>query len=136
MDLKSSLNKVIIKIVSSVLLIRLLSELSKALKQSSIEEKENFDPKTLLKEAKLLYNEKEYSLALEKIERVLEQNDIGKDEALYLQGQCYEAKSEIQNIKKALNSYTLLVENFPASKYWDNANKRIIYLKRFYLEAR
>ncbi len=103
---------------------------------SSIEEKENFDPKTLLKEAKLLYNEKEYSLALEKIERVLEQNDIVKDEALYLQGQCYEAKSEIQNIKKALNSYTLLVGNFPASKYWDNANKRIIYLKRFYLEAR
>lgn len=103
---------------------------------SSIEEKENFDPKTLLKEAKLLYNEKEYSLALEKIERVLEQNDIVKDEALYLQGQCYEAKSEIQDIKKALNSYTLLVENFPASKYWDNANKRIIYLKRFYLEAR
>ena len=103
---------------------------------SSIEEKENFDPKTLLKEAKLLYNEKEYSFALEKIERVLEQNDIVKDEALFLQGQCYEAKSEIQNIKKALNSYTLLVENFPASKYWDNANKRTIYLKRFYLEAR
>lgn len=103
---------------------------------SSIEEKETFDPKTLLKEAKLLYNEKEYSFALEKIERVLEQNDIVKDEALFLQGQCYEAKSEIQNIKKALNSYTLLVENFPASKYWDNANKRIIYLKRFYLEAR
>ena len=103
---------------------------------SSIEEKENFDPKTLLKEAKLLYNEKEYSLALEKIETVLERSDIGKDEALYLQGQCYEAKSEIQNIKKALNSYTLLVDNFPASKYWDNANKRIIYLKRFYLEAR
>ena len=103
---------------------------------SSIEEKEIFDPKTLLKEAKLLYNEKEYSFALEKIERVLEQNDIVKDEALYLQGQCYEAKSEIQDIKKALNSYTLLVENFPASKYWNNANKRIIYLKRFYLEAR
>lgn len=103
---------------------------------SSIEEKENFDPKTLLKEAKLLYNEKEYTFALEKIETVLERSDIGKDEALYLQGQCYEAKSEIQNIKKALNSYTLLVDNFPASKYWDNANKRIIYLKRFYLEAR
>ena len=103
---------------------------------SSIEEKENFDPKTLLKEAKLLYNEKEYTFALEKIETVLERSDIGKDEALYLQGQCYEAKSEIQNIKKALNSYTLLVDNFPASKYWNNANKRIIYLKRFYLEAR
>lgn len=103
---------------------------------SSVEEKENFDPKTLLKEAKLLYNEKEYTFALEKIETVLERSDIGKDEALYLQGQCYEAKSEIQNIKKALNSYTLLVDNFPASKYWDNANKRIIYLKRFYLEAR
>lgn len=103
---------------------------------SSIEEKENFDPKTLLKEAKLLYNEKEYTFALEKIETVLERSDVGKDEALYLQGQCYEAKSEIQNIKKALNSYTLLVDNFPASKYWNNANKRIIYLKRFYLEAR
>ena len=101
-----------------------------------IEEKEDFDPKTLLKEAKLLYNEKEYKFALEKIETVLEKSDIGNDEALYLQGQCYEAKSEIQNIKKALNSYTLLLEKYPASKYWDNANKRIIYLKRFYLEAR
>ena len=81
------------------------SNVDSILDTSSIEEKENFDPKTLLKEAKLLYNEKEYSLALEKIERVLEQNDIVKDEALYLQGQCYEAKSEIQNIKKALNSF-------------------------------
>lgn len=114
----------------------LISNSNDATKLNLIEEKEDFDPKTLLKEAKLLYNEKEYSFALEKIEKILEKSDIGKDEALYLQGQCYEAKSEIQNIKKALNSYSLLVENFPASRYWDNANKRIIYLKRFYLEAR
>lgn len=114
----------------------LISNSNDAAKLNLIEEKEDFDPKTLLKEAKLLYNEKEYSFALEKIEKILEKSDIGKDEALYLQGQCYEAKSEIQNIKKALNSYSLLVENFPASRYWDNANKRIIYLKRFYLEAR
>lgn len=99
-------------------------------------ENENFDPKILLQEAQILYNEKEYALALEKINDFLLKSATNADEALFLQGQCYEAKSDVQDIKAAINSYTLLTENYPASKFWDKSNKRIIYLKRFYLEAR
>lgn len=99
-------------------------------------ENENSDPKILLQEAQILYNEKEYALALEKINDFLLKSAANADEALFLQGQCYEAKSAVQDIKAAINSYTTLIDNYPASKFWDKSNKRIIYLKRFYLEAR
>lgn len=94
------------------------------------------DSKLLLKEAQLLYNEKEYSAANKKLEEFFEAAVNNRDEGLYLQGQILEAKSSIQNIKGAIEAYTTLTKNYPASKYWDDANKRIIYLKRFYLEVR
>ena len=90
------------------------------------------DTNLLLKEAKLLYNEKEYKAALDKLSVFFEYATSKRDEALFLQGQILEAKSEVQNIKAALESYTTLTKNYPASKCWDDANKRIIYLKRFY----
>lgn len=94
------------------------------------------DSKTLLQEAQLLYNEKEYKAAKEKIDQFFEIADKNQDEGLYLKGQILEAKSEVQNIKAAIESYTTLTKNYPASRYWDAANKRIIYLKRFYMEVR
>ena len=94
------------------------------------------DPATLLQEAQLLYNEKEYSAALNKLNLFFEYSTDKGDEALYLKGQILEAKSEIRDIKGAIDAYTTLTKNYPASKLWDSANKRIIYLKRFYLEVR
>jgi outer membrane biosynthesis protein TonB len=94
------------------------------------------DPATLLQEAQLLYNEKEYSAALNKLNLFFEYSTDKGDEALYLKGQILEAKSDIRDIKGAIDAYTTLTKNYPASKLWDSANKRIIYLKRFYLEVR
>lgn len=94
------------------------------------------DSNTLLQEAQVLYNEKEYKLALEKINSFLESATSKRDLGLYLQGQILEAKSEVQNIKAAIEAYSTLTKNYPASKRWDDANKRMIYLKRFYLEVR
>ncbi len=94
------------------------------------------DPATLLQEAQLLYNEKEYSAALNKLNLFFEYSTDKGDEALYLKGQILEAKSEVRDIKGAIDAYTTLTKNYPASKLWDSANKRIIYLKRFYLEVR
>jgi tetratricopeptide (TPR) repeat protein len=91
---------------------------------------------SLLKEAQVLYNEKEYASALKKINQFFEYSTDNRDEALYLKGQILEAKSDVRDIKGALDAYTTLTKNYPASKYWDDANKRIIYLKRFYLEVR
>ena len=107
---------------------------------SSIEKTEDknslTDSNTLLQEAQVLYNEKEYKLALEKINSFLESATSKRDLGLYLQGQILEAKSEVQNIKAAIEAYSTLTKNYPASKRWDDANKRMIYLKRFYLEVR
>lgn len=90
----------------------------------------------LLQEAQVLYNEKEYKLALDKINSFFENATSKIDQGLYLKGQILESKSEVQDIKAAIEAYTTLTKNYPASKCWDNANKRIIYLKRFYLEVR
>ena len=94
------------------------------------------NPSTLLQEAQLLYNEKEYAAALAKLNQFFEYSTDNRDEALYLKGQILEAKSDIRDIKGSIDAYTSLTKNYPASKYWDSANKRIIYLKRFYLEVR
>lgn len=97
---------------------------------------EEIDTDTLLKEAAVLYNEKEYKLALDKLNTFFEYATTSRDEGLYLKGRVLEAKSEVQDIKGAIDAYTTLTKNYPASKKWDAANKRVIYLKRFYLEVR
>ena len=94
------------------------------------------DSSTLLKEAQLLYDEKEYAASLKKLNQFFEYSTDNRDEALYLKGQILEAKSDVRDIKGAIDAYTTLTKNYPASKLWDSANKRIIYLKRFYLEVR
>ena len=94
------------------------------------------NPDSLLKEAQVLYNEKEYSAALNKLNQFFEYSTDNRDQALYLKGQILEAKSDVRDIKGAIDAYTTLTKNYPASKLWDSANKRIIYLKRFYLEVR
>ena len=103
---------------------------------SAVKAESSLNPESLLKEAQLLYNEKEYSSALNKLNQYFEYSTDNRDEALYLKGQILEAKSEVRDIKGAIDAYTTLTKNYPASKLWDSANKRIIYLKRFYLEVR
>ena len=75
-------------------------------------------------------------LPLKKLNQFFEYSTDNRDEALYLKGQILEAKSDVRDIKGAIDAYTTLTKNYPASKFWDSANKRIIYLKRFYLEVR
>ncbi len=102
---------------------------------SSVEKSEK-DLSQLLTLAKTQFTEKKYSEALKNINEYLGASNDSRDEALYLQGQILEAKSDIQDISGAINSYTTLTKNYPASKFWDKANKRIIYLQRFYLQGR
>ena len=90
----------------------------------------------LLKTARSLYDEKQYAQAFDAIKLFFDKAVEKMDEGLYLQGQILEAKSEVQNIKGAVDSYDLLVKNYPASRLWDAAKKRSIYLKRFYINIR
>ena len=90
----------------------------------------------LLALAKKQFANKEHSNALFTLEKFFEKAVSKIDEGLFLQGQILESKSYVQNIKGAIDSYELIVKSYPASAYWTQANKRTIFLKRFYINIR
>ncbi|MBO4532455.1 MAG: hypothetical protein J5726_02020 [Treponema sp.] len=92
------------------------------------------DLEAYMTQAKALIQSKDYIKAYNDLTTYLEYANDGRDEALYMLGQLLEADSPIKNIKEAINTYQSLCDSYPASKYWDSANKRIIYLKRFYID--
>ncbi len=55
------------------------------------------------------------------------------DEAWFLRGQAYELNGKEKNIKKALSAYKTLTKAYPESNFWDDADARIRYIKKFYI---
>ncbi len=90
----------------------------------------------LLKTAQKRYSDKDFEGALTAITQFFNKATKNLDKGLFLQGQILEEKSPVQNIKDAIESYDLLVKNYPASSLWEKANKRSIFLKRFYINIR
>ena len=90
----------------------------------------------LLKEAHTAYDKAQYAQCLSLLDEFFNTSGSDLDEALYLQGQAYEAPGSSRNIKAALECYETLVNNYPYSKYWTKANERVIYIKRFYINIR
>lgn len=91
---------------------------------------------SLLDQAKQDYEAKRYASALSKVQAYLEQSSVRIDEALFVQGQILEAESDVRDIRSAIDSYDYLTKNYPSSSWWQKANKRSIYLKRFYIDVR
>ena len=98
--------------------------------------KENLSADDLLLKAQSLFNEKQYVESQKYVNNFLEIATNRRDEGLFLQGQILEQDGVTKNIKESIASYTNLIENFPESDLWDAANKRIIYLNRFYIQIR
>lgn len=90
----------------------------------------------MLENAKKLYAAGDYAGAKNEVSRFLASSSERRDEALFLLGQTLEAKSEIQDIKGAVDAYRTLAEDFPSSSLRAEASRRLVYLSRFYLEAR
>ena len=91
------------------------------------------DTKKLLEQAKKDFEAKSYAQALSEVQQYLDTQNTRIDEALFLQGQILEADSEVKNIKSAIDSYNSLIKNYPASTLWQEANRRKIYLNRYYV---
>ena len=108
-------------------------ENSKTSTEKQTEETSSLPVELLLDKAKELYEQKNYEEAKKLLDKFLLSSVSRIDEALFLQGQILEAKSPVQNIKGAVDSYDLIVKRYPKSKFWAQANKRSIYLKRFYI---
>ena len=90
----------------------------------------------LLEAAKKAYELKQYENSKTLLDLFFQKARTRIDEGLFLQGQVLEARSSVQNIKNALNSYDTLLKNFPESSLWKNAERRSIYLKRMYIDIR
>lgn len=99
--------------------------------EEETEETVNLEP--LLEKARTGISSKKYDDAYTALTQYLEFSTDDRDEALYLLGQLLESDSQYKNIKQAVETYQTLCDSYPASKYWDQANKRIVYLKRFYI---
>ncbi len=112
-----------------------VSENSAAVPENS-SSMENLSQDSLLELAKKYYDEKNYQMAFSVISKFFDKATERLDEGLFLQGQILEEKSPVQNIKSAIESYDLVVNSYPASSLWDKANKRSIFLKRFYINIR
>lgn len=104
--------------------------------QTGIISEEEKAAEELLTLAKKQYEAKEYEKALETLKQFFAQAVLKIDEGVFLQGNILESKSNVRNIKNAIDSYDLIVRDYPASSLWDRANKRSIYLKRFYINIR
>lgn len=94
------------------------------------------DADALFEKAQTAYNEKRYADALQALDDYFKIAEENIDRALFLQGKIYESNSEFKNIRKALAVYEKLSAAFPESDLWESARKRVIYIKRFYLDIR
>ena len=97
------------------------------------EEDNSSELEPLIENARTLVSSKKYDDAYPALIQYLELSTDNRDEALFLLGQILESNSKYRDIKQSVETYQTLCDNYPASKYWDKANKRIVYLKRFYI---
>jgi len=58
------------------------------------------------------------------------------DSVLFILGNVYQNEKAIRNEKKAVFYYKKLVDEYPASVYWDEAHREYMFLKRRYIDIR
>lgn len=101
---------------------------------------ENIDTKEVLDLGQAFLDDEMYIEALDQIDYYFtilgDETDEYTDYALFMKGQLLEKNTPIRNIKESLTAYKTLVENYPDSKYWNQAKERAVYLERFYFSVR
>ncbi len=90
----------------------------------------------LLSLAQKSYDAKKYQEALDYLEKFFKKATAKIDEGLFIQAKVYESSSEVKDIKKALDTYETIVNNYPESIRWNESYERMTYLKRFYFSIR
>jgi hypothetical protein len=99
-------------------------------------EKEDVEPSALVRRAREEQEGGHIPEALALLDRFRERFPLGSDEAWWLYGQLLEAPGPNRDIRRALEFYRRLVNEYPQSKRCEDAKKRIAYLERFYFNIR
>ena len=92
----------------------------------------------LFKDALSLMDKGEYGKAAEKLEKIKSTSDQfpETDRLYYLLGQCYEKNEEKRDPVKAEMYYSMVLDQFPFSLYYDKAETRKRYLLKYFINIR
>ncbi len=97
---------------------------------------ENSSPEEYVKKAQEEFDAGRVSSAISVLEQFRQRYPSGSDEAFWLLGQFYEANSPSRDIRTSLDYYRRLVNEYPQSKRYNDAKRRIAYLERYYFNIR
>lgn len=89
-----------------------------------------------LSDIKTMLDEGDAESALDALDEFFASSTVGTDEALFLQGQAYEMDGPARDIRRALSAYETLTKTYPFSEWWNAADRRIRYIRRFYFDIR
>ncbi|MDR2897212.1 MAG: hypothetical protein LBU99_00240 [Spirochaetaceae bacterium] len=90
----------------------------------------------LLTEAEAALIAGDSSKALDLLNQFFRTSVTNLDEGWFLRGQAYEENGSTRNIRRALDAYKTVVDAFPSSPRWREAQERITYINRFYFNIR
>ncbi|MDR2370952.1 MAG: tetratricopeptide repeat protein [Treponema sp.] len=90
-------------------------------------------PEAYFKKALEEFNAGRVGGAIAVLDGFRERFPSGSDEAWWLLGQFYEASSPSRDIRAALDYYRRLIREYPQSRRYNDARRRIAYLERFYI---
>lgn len=94
------------------------------------------DPLVLLEKTRDALSAGDQEGALRELDRFFAVSVENLDEGWFLRGKAYEANGKARDIKKALDSYTTLMAAYPGSSFWKDAEARVRYINRLYLQIR
>ena len=86
-----------------------------------------------LQKAKESFDGGNVAAAIALLNRYREYYPSGSDELYWLLGQFYEANTPSRDILLSLDYYRRLVDEYPQSRRYNDARRRIAYLERFYI---
>jgi len=90
-------------------------------------------PGVILDRAREAFDGGNVPAAVALLEQFMESYPSGSDEVFWLFGQFYEANSPSRNILLSLDYYRRLTNEYPQSRRFNDARRRIAYLERFYI---
>jgi hypothetical protein len=99
----------------------------------AVEKQEKLPPEEMLKKAQDTFTGGNTVSAIALLDQYLEYYPEGSDELYWLYGQFYEANTPSRNILLSLDYYRRLINEYPQSRRYNDARRRIAYLERFYI---
>jgi hypothetical protein len=94
------------------------------------------DPAEILKKAETALAAGDSQAALDLLDGFFAASVTSLDEGWFLRGRSYESNGPNRDVRKALEAYQTLVEAFPDSPRWKEADERIRYIRQFYQKIR